>query len=82
MQQPKVVYAFFNLGTGEILLILLVVLLLFGAKRLPELARGLGKGINEFRDAVDDSKKNIMDETKHEARENPEKNKNDNIESE
>ena len=60
MQQPKVVYAFFNLGTGEILLILLVVLLLFGAKRLPELARGLGKGINEFRDAVDDSKKNII----------------------
>jgi|TARA_B100000678_G_scaffold264709_1_gene248391 TatA/E family protein of Tat protein translocase len=82
MQQPKVVYAFFNLGTGEILLILLVVLLLFGAKRLPELARGLGKGINEFRDAVDDSKKNIMDETKHEARENPETNKNDNIEPE
>ena len=82
MQQPKVVYAFFNLGTGEILLILLVVLLLFGAKRLPELARGLGKGINEFRDAVDDSKKHIMDETKHEARENPETNKNDNIESE
>ena len=56
MQQPHAVYAFFNLGTGEILLILLVVLLLFGAKRLPELARGLGKGINEFRDAVDDSK--------------------------
>ena len=82
MQQPKVVYAFFNLGTGEILLILLVVLLLFGAKRLPELARGLGKGINELRDAVDDSKKNIMDETKHEARENPETNKNDNIEPE
>ena len=46
MQQPHAMYAFFNLGTGEILLILLVVLLLFGAKRLPELARGLGKGIN------------------------------------
>ena len=35
--------------------------MLFGAKRLPELARGLGLGINEFRDAVDSSKKEIMD---------------------
>ncbi|MDC0911078.1 twin-arginine translocase TatA/TatE family subunit, partial [Candidatus Marinimicrobia bacterium] len=45
----------------EILLVLVVVLVLFGAKRLPELARGLGLGINEFRDAVDSSKKEIMD---------------------
>ena len=53
--------AFFNLGPWEILLVLVVVLVLFGAKRLPELARGLGLGINEFRDAVDSSKKEIMD---------------------
>ena len=46
----------FNLGTGELILIFLVILLLFGAKRLPELARGLGKGINEFKDAVETSK--------------------------
>ena len=52
--------AFFNLGPWEILLVLIVVLVLFGAKRLPELARGLGLGINEFRDAVDSSKKEIM----------------------
>ena len=39
------------LGGWEIVLILAVVLLLFGAKRLPELARGLGKGINEFKKA-------------------------------
>ena len=51
---------FFNLGPWEILLVLIVVLVLFGAKRLPELARGLGLGINEFRDAVDSSKKEIM----------------------
>ena len=38
-------YAVFNLGPWEIILILLVVLLLFGAKRLPSLARGLGQGI-------------------------------------
>ena len=53
--------AFFNLGPWEILLVLIVVLVLFGAKRLPELAKGLGLGINEFRDAVDSSKKEIMD---------------------
>ena len=52
--------AFFNLGPWEILLVLIVVLVLFGAKRLPELARGLGLGINEFRDAVDSSKKEII----------------------
>ena len=51
----------FNLGTGELLLIFLVILLLFGAKRLPELARGLGKGINEFKDAVETGKQEIMD---------------------
>ena len=52
--------AFFNLGPWEILLILIVILILFGAKRLPELARGLGKGINEFRDAVDNGKEEII----------------------
>ena len=54
-------FAFFNLGPWEILLVLIVIIVLFGAKRLPELARGLGLGINEFRDAVDSSKKEIMD---------------------
>ena len=54
-------FAFFNLGPWEILLVLIVILVLFCAKRLPELARGLGLGINQFRDAVDSSKKEIMD---------------------
>ena len=54
----------FNLGTGELLVIFLVILLLFGAKRLPELARGLGKGINEFKDAVETGKKEILDAEK------------------
>ena len=61
MISSQVQLAFFNLGPWEILLVLVVVLVLFGAKRLPELARGLGLGINEFRDAVDSSKKEIMD---------------------
>ena len=61
MMKSQLQFAFFNLGPWEILLVLIVVLVLFGAKRLPELARGLGLGINEFRDAVDSSKKEIMD---------------------
>ena len=61
MMNSQLRFAFFNLGPWEILLVLIVVLVLFGAKRLPELARGLGLGINEFRDAVDSSKKEIMD---------------------
>ena len=49
----------FGLGTMEILFILLIILLLFGAKKLPELAKGLGKGINEFRKASNDIKKEV-----------------------
>jgi sec-independent protein translocase protein TatA len=41
-----------NIGTGEIVLLLLVALLLFGAKRLPEIGRSLGSGMREFKDAV------------------------------
>jgi sec-independent protein translocase protein TatA len=49
----------FGLGSGEILLILFIILLLFGAKKLPELAKGLGKGINEFKKASKDIKGEI-----------------------
>ncbi len=41
------------LGTPEIIIILVVVLLLFGGKKIPELMRGLGKGMKEFKDAKD-----------------------------
>ncbi len=40
-----------NIGTTELLLILLAVLIIFGAKKIPELAQGVGKGIREFRKA-------------------------------
>lgn len=46
-----------NIGWGELLIILLVVLLLFGAKRLPDLARSLGKSINEFKKGREEGKK-------------------------
>ena len=49
----------FGLGGGEILLILFIILLLFGAKKLPELAKGLGKGINEFKKASSEIKDEI-----------------------
>jgi sec-independent protein translocase protein TatA len=52
-------FLFMNLGTPEILVIMFVVLLLFGGKKLPELARGLGKGIREFKDASDGVKREI-----------------------
>jgi len=48
-----------GIGTWEILLIFLVALLLFGAKRIPEIAKGLGKGITEFKRAVRDVKDEI-----------------------
>lgn len=57
------VQAMFNLGPWEIILILLVVLLLFGAKRLPELAKGLGQGIKEFKGAMSNAKQEIEDAT-------------------
>ncbi len=73
MEVENINLAFFNLGPWEILLILIVILILFGARRLPELARGLGQGINEFRDAVDSSKKEIIDGIETDAGDNLEK---------
>jgi len=59
-------FALFNLGGGEIILILALVLILFGAKKLPELAKGLGQGIKEFKKAtreVTDEIQTSMEET-------------------
>lgn len=47
----SIILGMFNLGGGEIFLIVVVVLLLFGGKKIPELAKGLGKGIRDFKDA-------------------------------
>ena len=47
-----------SLGVREMILILAVVLLLFGGKKIPELIRGIGRGIREFRDAKNDKKEN------------------------
>ncbi|MGP1421544.1 MAG: twin-arginine translocase TatA/TatE family subunit [Tannerella sp.] len=57
-----------NFGTGEIIIIAIVVLLLFGGKKIPELMKGLGKGIRNFKDGVkgieDDINLNDTDTTK------------------
>jgi sec-independent protein translocase protein TatA len=62
----KMMLGIFNLGGGEIILILAVVLILFGAKKIPELAKGLGQGIKEFKKAtreVTEEVHNAMEET-------------------
>jgi len=53
---------FGGFGIQEILLILLIILLLFGAKRLPEIARGMGKSIKEFKKGVKDIEEDIKKE--------------------
>jgi sec-independent protein translocase protein TatA len=63
-------FGLFNLGGGEIILILAIVLILFGAKKLPELAKGLGQGIKEFKKAtrdVTDEIQNSIDESNYSA---------------
>jgi len=48
-----------NFGMWEVLIIFLVILVFFGAKRLPELAKGMGKGIREFKDALNNVNQEI-----------------------
>lgn len=48
-----------NLGAGEIIIIALVILLLFGGKKIPELMRGIGKGVRSFKEGVNDIEKEI-----------------------
>jgi sec-independent protein translocase protein TatA len=57
-----------NLGATEIILIVLVILLFFGARKLPELAQGLGKGIREFRKATREIQDDIEGEIKKEEK--------------
>jgi sec-independent protein translocase protein TatA len=60
-------------GGWELLVIVLVILIFFGAKRIPELARGLGKGIREFKDAT----KGIQNEIEEGAKDSSKPKKND-----
>ena len=55
---------FGNIGGSELFLILLIVLIFFGPKKLPDLAKGLGQGIREFRKAARDVQEEVEKETK------------------
>lgn len=59
------------LGGWEIMLIMVVILIFFGAKRIPELARGLGKGLREFKDASSEVKKKINEGVEDKEEEEP-----------
>jgi sec-independent protein translocase protein TatA len=48
------ILAFFNLGTGEVILIVAIILLLFGGRKIPELMRGLGKGVKSFKQGMNE----------------------------
>lgn len=48
-----------NIGTGEVVIIAVVVLLLFGGKKIPELMKGLGKGVKSFKDGMSEIEKDI-----------------------
>jgi sec-independent protein translocase protein TatA len=68
-----------NLGATEIILIAFVVLLLFGGKKIPELMRGLGKGVREFKDAKDNVRRELEEsiaekDTKPDTNVNPSSN--------
>ena len=63
----NVMFGLFNLGGGEIILILALVLILFGAKKLPELAKGLGTGIKEFKKATREVTDEIQDAANDDA---------------
>ena len=54
----------FGLGMQEIIVIALIILLLFGGKKIPELMKGLGKGVKSFKDGMKDIDESTKDETK------------------
>ncbi len=58
---------FGNIGAGEIILIVLAILVLFGAKKIPELAQGIGKGMKEFKKALKDVEEDIKVSDKSES---------------
>jgi sec-independent protein translocase protein TatA len=60
----------FNIGAAEVIIVLVIVLLIFGPKRLPDLGRSLGKGMREFKDSItgkdDDEEKPELTAAAHE----------------
>ncbi|MDQ8180126.1 twin-arginine translocase TatA/TatE family subunit [Pelagicoccus sp. SDUM812005] len=67
MQASNAVLGFMNMGWPEITIVIVIFILLFGAKKLPELARGVGKSIKEFKKATS----NIEEEVRNAIEEEP-----------
>ena len=49
-----IIFNFLNIGTGEIIIIVFVILLLFGGKKIPELMKGIGKGVRSFKKGMNE----------------------------
>lgn len=64
---------FLNLGTGELIIIAIIVLLLFGGKKIPELMNGLGKGVKSFKDGMNDVQKELKNDTTKEENKDADK---------
>lgn len=73
MLTPTLALFGFPVGWGEVLVILLAMLLLFGGKKLPELARGLGRGLREFRREMQGIKEEFHDAVDEEPKEEQKK---------
>ena len=76
MQTNHYLKVMFGIGTQEILIIALIILLLFGGKKIPELMRGLGKGVKSFKEEMNDL------EGKSDKQDAPEKQENDGVSKE
>jgi sec-independent protein translocase protein TatA len=60
-------YVYLFIGAPEVFIIMLIVVMVFGADKIPEIARGLGKGIRQVKDATNDIKKEINDSAKNQG---------------
>lgn len=64
---------FLNLGTGELIIIAIIVLLLFGGKKIPELMKGLGKGVKSFKDGMNEVQNELKNDTPKEENKDADK---------
>lgn len=69
----KTILLFQNFGLWEILIIALVILLIFGGRKIPELMKGLGKGVKSFKAGMVEAEKDLQDIKKDVEAEEPEK---------
>ena len=56
-----------NIGTTELIIVVVIVLIVFGGKKIPELMRGMGQGVREFKDAMESKPEDRKDDSKQES---------------